>query len=80
MLLSELLAFAYQHKASDIHLVSGSVPILRIGGVLHPLDMPIVTAEALLTILNREPAIAPYLSALGEHEQDFAGQFGLDRG
>ncbi|MFW9609644.1 MAG: type IV pilus twitching motility protein PilT [Aquaspirillum sp.] len=75
MLLSELLAFAYQHKASDIHLVSGSVPILRIGGVLHPLDMPIVTAEALLTILNREPAIAPYLSALGEHEQDFALSF-----
>lgn len=59
MLLSELLAFAYQHKASDIHLVSGSVPILRIGGVLHPLDMPIVTAEALLTILTESLPLRP---------------------
>ncbi len=41
MNISQLLTFAYQNKASDLHLSAGMPPCLRIHG-----DVPIFTSSA----------------------------------
>lgn len=38
--ISQLLTFAYQNKASDLHLSAGMPPCLRIHGDVRKLDMP----------------------------------------
>jgi len=41
------------YGGSDLHLKSGSVPRLRIDGVLRPLDAPVMSADELLTVAER---------------------------
>ncbi|MGB0638853.1 MAG: type IV pilus twitching motility protein PilT [Myxococcota bacterium] len=41
----ELLSFAVQHKASDIHLAAGEVPSVRIDGDVRRLDLEILGAD-----------------------------------
>jgi len=43
--INELLELAIEHEASDIHLQVGQSPVLRVGGVMTPVDGPILTAE-----------------------------------
>ena len=38
--ISQLLTFAYQNKASDLHLSAGMPPCLRIHGDVRKLDYP----------------------------------------
>jgi twitching motility protein PilT len=40
-----LLKFAVEQTASDLHLQTGSVPMLRLGGLVRELDAPQLTAE-----------------------------------
>jgi twitching motility protein PilT len=51
-----LLQFAVERDASDIHLQTGLVPNLRIGGILRPVDIPAVTDNELHTFIM---SIAP---------------------
>jgi twitching motility protein PilT len=43
----KLMAFAVEHDASDIHMQVGLKPILRIGGVLRPVEVPPILDEEL---------------------------------
>ena len=39
MNINELLIYALDNDASDLHLSSGSVPMVRINGIMKPLNM-----------------------------------------
>ena len=43
--ISELLTTLLQQKGSDLHLVVGSPPRIRVDGQLKPLELPVVTGE-----------------------------------
>lgn len=46
MQLVEILKTASQHDASDIHIISGHPPMMRVHTVMTPMDCPILTPEA----------------------------------
>ena len=41
----EMLNFAVQHKASDIHLAAGEVPSVRIDGDVRRLDLDVLSPD-----------------------------------
>ncbi len=43
MKLGEILRTAHEHKASDIHLISGHPPMMRVNTVMTPMDYPLLT-------------------------------------
>lgn len=49
----ELLGFAVKQNASDLHISSGSVPMMRVHGRMKPLNLPAPTAEEVIEELNR---------------------------
>ncbi len=52
MNIDQILRFAAEHDASDIHVVAGHPPMMRIHTVMMPMDFPVVTpetAEAMFT-------------------------------
>ena len=51
----ELLATALECGASDIHIMQGSPPLLRIHTVLQETDYGVVTAEGLTTLREKLP-------------------------
>ncbi len=56
--ITQLLKLAIEQRATDLHLVVGSPPMLRINGQLTPVDHPSLTQEAtqslIYSILNDE--------------------------
>ncbi len=46
MQLDDVLKIAHQHDASDIHLISGHPPMMRVHTVMTPMDSPILTPES----------------------------------
>ena len=52
MQLGDILKIAHQHDASDIHLVSGHPPMMRVHTVMTPMDYPILTPESVRTTLE----------------------------
>ena len=48
--INELLKYAVEAKASDLHLSSGSIPMVRIDGVMQTLQLPIMTDDNMLNI------------------------------
>ncbi|MBF0355784.1 MAG: type IV pilus twitching motility protein PilT [Alphaproteobacteria bacterium] len=76
MEITELLAFAQQNKASDIHLTSDNPPILRVNGEIKPIKIaplaPDETKNMIYSIMSEEQR-AEYEQ---EHELDFAISFG----
>ncbi len=52
MQLGEILKTAHQHDASDIHLISGHPPMIRVHTVMTPMDCPILTPEAVEAALR----------------------------
>ncbi len=53
MQLGDILKIAHQHDASDIHLVSGHPPMMRVHTVMTPMDYPILTPESVRTTLEQ---------------------------
>jgi len=68
----DLLRYAVDIKASDLHVKVGSPPTVRVSGLLHPIDVPVMTADgcnemATAMLGEKEAAV------LGENgEVDFA--------
>ena len=52
MQLGEILKTAHQHDASDIHLISGHPPMMRVHTVMTPMDCPILTPDAVEAALH----------------------------
>ena len=44
-MLHDILRKAHELDASDIHLVAGNPPTVRINTVMTPMDLPMLTAE-----------------------------------
>jgi twitching motility protein PilT len=49
---NQLMRFAVEHDASDIHIQARLKPILRIGGILRPVDVPPISDEELHNFLT----------------------------
>jgi len=45
MKIDELLTYALESGASDLHLSTGSIPMVRINGIMKPLNMEAITAK-----------------------------------
>jgi twitching motility protein PilT len=43
--LNEILQAAYENDASDIHLISGEPPTMRVHQVISPMEFPVLTSE-----------------------------------
>ena len=52
MQLEEVLRIASDHGASDIHLISGHTPMMRVNTVMTPMDLPVLQPELLMTWLE----------------------------
>lgn len=52
MELVALLKFAVEHGASDVHLQSGAVPMLRLGGQMRAFECPPLTREAAVAFIE----------------------------
>lgn len=66
-----LLKVAVSHNATDLHLMVGSPPKVRIWGTLKPLDYPILTNSDLETLLS------PLLDALSRKTYQSTGELDL---
>ena len=78
MEITELLAFAQKNKSSDLHLVAGKEPMVRIDGSLRPIktgDLPPDEVKTMLYAVMTEEQRAEYES---EKEIDFAIAFGSE--
>jgi len=76
--ITELLAFAQKNKSSDLHLVSGKEPMVRIDGSLRPIktgDLPADEVKTMLYAVMTEEQRAEYEA---EKEIDFAIAFGTE--
>ncbi|MEC8839092.1 MAG: type IV pilus twitching motility protein PilT [Candidatus Neomarinimicrobiota bacterium] len=49
--INKLLSYALESGASDLHLSSGSIPMVRINGIMKPLNMSSTTDEDMNSIL-----------------------------
>ncbi len=52
MQLGEILKLAHEHDASDIHLIAGHPPMMRVHTVVTPMDFPILTPDAVRVSLE----------------------------
>ena len=52
MQLGEILKLAHEHDASDIHLIAGHPPMMRVHTVVTPMDFPILTPDAVRRCLE----------------------------
>jgi twitching motility protein PilT len=52
MQLAEIIKTAHEHDASDIHLISGHPPMMRVHTVMTPMDYPILTPAAVMSTLE----------------------------
>jgi len=76
MEITELLAFTMQSKGSDLHLSSGSPPLIRISGELRPLKVDALNGDevkAMLYAIMTEEQRAEYEQ---ERDLDFAVSYG----
>jgi twitching motility protein PilT len=76
MEITELLAFAQQSKASDVHLTSGNPPILRVSGELKPIKVAPLSADTVKAMIYSIMSEDQRAEFEGEHEIDFAISFG----
>jgi twitching motility protein PilT len=52
MNINDILRTAHEHGASDIHLIAGHVPMMRVHTVMTPMDMAVLTPEGLQQALG----------------------------
>jgi twitching motility protein PilT len=52
MKLGEILRTAFEHKASDIHLISAHPPMMRVNTVMTPMDYPLLTPATVKGFLD----------------------------
>jgi twitching motility protein PilT len=52
MQLSDIFRTAHEHNASDIHLIAGHPPMMRVHTVMTPMDYPVLTRESMEQILK----------------------------
>src|SRR5581483_5770558 len=78
MEITELLAFAQKNKASDLHLVAGKEPMVRIDGGLRPIKTGDIAADDVKTMIYAIMSEEQRAEFEGEKEIDFAIAFGSE--
>ena len=73
MQLGEILKTAHQHDASDIHIISGHPPMMRVHTVMTPMDSPILTPAAVEAAL--EEMTSPEQRAIFDERKDLDFSF-----
>ena len=53
MEINKLLSYALESGASDLHVSSGSIPMVRINGIMKPLNMSSTTDKDMDYILQQ---------------------------
>lgn len=76
MEISELLAFAIENGASDLHLSGGGPPVLRIDGSLRRIKASPLSGDAIRAMLHTVMSEAQRAVFEAELETDFAISFG----
>lgn len=76
--ITELLEFALQNGASDLHLSGGSPPVLRIDGVLRRIKADPLGGDMIRAMLHSLMSEAQRAVFSAELEMDFAISFGAD--
>jgi len=72
MKIKDFFEAAIEHKASDLHLVVGERPSLRVDGQLEPLDYPDLKQQELVSMLNEFLTKEQFERFKKEWELDFA--------
>ena len=75
MKLGEILRTAHEHKASDIHLISGHPPMMRVNTVMTPMDYPMLSPASVKAML--EEMITPPKMKRFDEEQDLDFSYGV---
>jgi twitching motility protein PilT len=74
--LNHILKTAYEADASDVHLIAGHPPVVRIHQVMTPLEMPVITREIARKFL--ETMAPPEALATFERQKDADFSFQVD--
>ncbi|HJM47309.1 MAG TPA: type IV pilus twitching motility protein PilT [Candidatus Marinimicrobia bacterium] len=74
MKIDELLNYALDSGASDLHLSVGSKPMVRINGTMHPLNLEIMTKELMESILPQVLSDEQVSKFRKEKEIDFSAK------
>jgi Tfp pilus assembly pilus retraction ATPase PilT len=53
--LIEILKTAYKLDASDVHLIAGHPPVMRVHQVMTPMDFPVISPETARSSSSRWP-------------------------
>ena len=75
MKLIDILRTAHEHKASDIHLISGHPPMMRVNTVMTPMDYPMLTPAGVKQML--EEMINEAKMKRFEEQQDLDFSYGV---
>ncbi|MGE3474408.1 MAG: type IV pilus twitching motility protein PilT [Rhodospirillaceae bacterium] len=78
MEITELLSFAQKNKSSDLHLVGGKEPMVRIDGGLRPIKTGDIAADVVKNMLYSVMTEEQRAQYEAEKEIDFAIAFGAD--
>jgi twitching motility protein PilT len=78
MEITELLAFAQQNKSSDLHLVAGKEPMVRIDGGLRPIKTGDISADNVKNMIYSIMSEEQRSEFEAEKEIDFAIAFGTE--
>jgi twitching motility protein PilT len=78
-MIDKILAYAKKQGCSDVHITTGSVPLLRIDGDIAPIPKaPVLTAEQVLEMINSVMSDHQKKIYAEKMELDFAIQLGAD--
>jgi twitching motility protein PilT len=72
MKIDDILRAAYEADASDIHLVSGHPPVIRVHTVMTPMDYPCLTPESTLSMFQSIAPDAALEQFKTQHDADFS--------
>ena len=78
MEITELLAFMQKNKASDLHVVGGKEPMVRIDGSLRPIKTGDISADDIKTMIYSIMTEEQRSEYESEKEIDFAVAFGTE--
>ena len=75
MTIADLLQLTISRKASDLHLIAGYAPTIRVDGELVPLETPVLDATTINNLLS--PLLSPNQKELFDTnaELDFGYSF-----
>ncbi len=78
-MIDKILAYAKKQGCSDVHITTGSVPLLRIDGDIAPIPKaPVLTAEQVLEMIHSIMTEHQKKTYAEKMELDFAIQLGAD--